>query len=134
MAKITFWNTLATRDLERARTFYAALGFLVEDLPVPGGIKVQPDASSLLCLFEPEAFGTMIPGAVCDTARSQEIVQSLSVDTREAVDALVAKAREGGGRAIGEPQAQPYGYAGGFADPDGHVWAVLWLAHEGGAR
>lgn len=134
MAKITFWNTLAVADLERARAFYAALGFLVEDLPVPGGIKVQPDEASLLCLFLPEAFGAMIPGAVCDAERSQEIVQSLAVDTREDVDALVAKARAGGGRAIGEPKAQPYGYAGGFADPDGHVWAVLHLSGEGGAQ
>lgn len=134
MAKITFWNTLAVRDLERARAFYAALGFLVEDLPVPDGIKVQPDASSLLCLFRPEAFGSMIPGAICDTARSQEIVQSLSVETRDAVDELVARARESGGRALGEPQEQPFGYAGGFADPDGHVWSVLWLSDGGAER
>lgn len=23
--------------------------------------------------------------------------------------------------------AEPWGYAGGFSDPDGHVWAALWM-------
>lgn len=128
MSKITdFWNTLVTRDLERSRTFYAALGFAVEDTPVPGGLKIQPTGSTTLCLFRPEAFTGMIPGGICDTARAQEIVQSVSVDTSDAVDELLAAAREAGGREIGQAKEQPWGYAGGFADPDGHVWAVLWF-------
>ncbi|MFW6066934.1 MAG: VOC family protein [Myxococcota bacterium] len=128
MTKVTFWNTLAVQDLERARAFYTALGFTVQDTPIPGGITVQPNGSVLLCLFVPQAFGGMIPGEICDAHRSQEVVQSISVDTKEAVDALAAKAKEAGGRPIGEPKEQPYGYGCGFADPDGHVWAVLWFA------
>ncbi|MFN7131285.1 MAG: VOC family protein [Myxococcales bacterium] len=129
---ITFWNTLAVRDLERARAFYAALGFEVRAMPGGApGITVAPTASSLVCLFREDAFRGMIPGELCDASRAHEIVQSLSCDRKDAVDQLVARAEEAGGKIIGRPAPQPYGYGGGFSDPDGHVWAVLWLAQAG---
>lgn len=133
MSVSSFWNTLVTRDLERARAFYTALGFDVDDGPVPGCLKVQPTESVLVCLFTPEAFGGMIPGEICDTARAQEVVQSIAVSTKDEVYELSAKAREGGGREIGEPQEMPFGYVCGFADPDGHVWSVLWFSDQPGS-
>lgn len=133
MAKITFWNTFATADLERARAFYSALGFAVNDMPPgAGGITVAPDESSLICLFPTRAFAGMIPGEICDTARSQEIVQSISTETREGVDEVAARVEKAGGRLLGKPEDKPYGYGFGFADPDGHVWAVLWMPAQRG--
>ncbi len=129
---ITFWNTLAVKDLERARAFYSALGFTVRDMPPgAGGITVSPSESSMICLFGEDTFHTLIPGDLCDASRSQELIQSLSRDSKEAVDQLVDAAVKAGGRAIGQPKEQPYGYGGGFADPDGHVWAVLWMPQAG---
>jgi uncharacterized protein len=126
---VTFWNTLAVRDLERARAFYSALGFTVFDMPGPAaGITVSPAPSALICLFTHEAFRAMIPGEVCDTSRSQEIIQSVSADSKDGVDELVAKAERAGGRVAEPPKDAPWGYGGGFVDPDGHVWSVLWLA------
>lgn len=132
MASVTFWNTLATADLERARAFYSGLGFAVNDMPPgAGGITVQPTGSSMLCLFPAEIFATIIPGEPCDPARSQEIVQSISFETRAGVDELAAKARAAGARLLDEPGEKPYGYGFGFADPDGHVWAALWMPAQG---
>jgi uncharacterized protein len=127
MAEVRFWNTLAVEDVERARAFYSALGFTVGDVPGMEGVTVAPSEGYLVCLFSTKAFAGMIPGGICDTRRSQEIVQSMSVDSREGVDALAAKAKAAGAHMIGEPKDQPYGYGCGFADPDGHVWAVLWM-------
>ena len=53
-----------------------------------------------------------------------EFVLSLGADTDAGVDALVDRAREAGAEVITEAGAQPWGYAGTFADPDGHVWMV----------
>lgn len=128
MNKVDFWNTLATQDLERARTFFTALGFTVRDTPMPGGLTVAPTESSMVCLFLPEAFRGMIAGQICDTARSQEVVQSLSVGTKAALQELAAKVEKAGGRLIGGINEQPWGQVFGFADPDGHVWSVLWFA------
>lgn len=125
---VTFWNTLAAADLDRSRRFYEALGFTTRPMPGGAGLVVSPDPNSMTCLFTPEAFAKMIPGKVCDPTQSQEIIQSVSVPTREDVDTLIAKAAKAGGRVLGSPQEQPFGYAGGFTDPDGHLWSVLWLA------
>jgi hypothetical protein len=126
-----FWNTMAVADLDRARRFYEALGFTIRPMPGGAGVVVCPDPSSMICLFPLEAFRDMVPGDVCDTTKAQEIIQSVSAPNREGVDALIAKAVGAGGRALGKAKEQPFGYAGGFADPDGHVWCVLWLTHGG---
>jgi uncharacterized protein len=128
MAESNFWNTLATNDVETARAFYGALGFAIDDIPGGAGITVRPNASALICLFKRDAFRGMIPGAACDPAQSQEIIQSISTETREGVDEFATKVRRAGGRVIGEPKDEPWGYGFGFADPDGHVWSVLWLS------
>lgn len=128
MSKILFWNTLACSDLERTRAFYSALGFTVRDMPPgAGGLTVSPAEGALVCFFPRAVFASMVTGEVCDSARAQELVQSLQLESREQVDALCAKARAAGGTPRGEPSAKPYGYGGGFADPDGHLWAVLWM-------
>lgn len=129
---VTFWNTMAVENLDRAESFYEALGFAVRPMPGGAGAVVCPDPSSMVCLFTREVFREMIPGDVCDTSKAQELIQSVSAPDREGVDALIAKAVAAGGRALGQAKEQPYGYVGGFADPDGHVWSVLWLAHAGG--
>lgn len=128
---VTFWNTMSVENLARAQSFYEALGFAIRPMPGGAGVVVCPDPNSMVCLFTHAAFRAMIPGEVCDTSRTQEIVQSVSAPNREGVDALIARAVAAGGRALGEAREEPYGYVGGFADPDGHVWAVLWLAHGG---
>lgn len=132
MAKIkSYWNTLATEDLQRARAFYSALGFAVRDMPAgAGGVTVQPNDASMVCVFAASAFAGMIPGEPCDPARSQEAIQSISTETRADVDELAAKAKQAGARILGEPKEQPYGYGFGFADPDGHAWAVLWMPDQ----
>lgn len=128
MPSILFWNTLGSSDLDKTRAFYAALGFTVRDMPPgAGGLTVTPAEGALVCFFPQSAFAGMIAGDPCDSAVAQELVQSVAVDVREHVDELCARAIAAGGRQIGAPAEKPYGYAGGFADPDGHVWAVLWM-------
>ncbi len=128
----SFWNTLATSDLERARAFYTALGFTVRDMPPgAGGITVHPTESAIVCLFPAQSFENMIPGRICDAGRAQEVIQSVSMDSKAGVDELAAKAKAAGAKLLGEPKDAPYGYGCGFTDPDGHVWSVLWLASSG---
>ena len=59
--------------------------------------------------------------------QAREIVQSISVDSKPAVDEVADKVKRAGGTLIGEPKELPFGYAFGFSDPDGHVWSVLWM-------
>ncbi len=56
---------------------------------------------------------------------NSECLLSLSAGTAAAVDDLVSRAEAAGGRVVSPPAAQPWGYTGTVADPDGHLWSVL---------
>lgn len=123
-----FWNTLAVEDVERSRRFYEGLGFTVRDAPGgPSCITVHPDDSTLICLFPKTIFAGMVPKEICDTGKSNELVQSYAADSREQVDDLLTRAGRVGGKVLGAAKDLPFGYVGGFTDPDGHVWAVLHM-------
>lgn len=122
-----FWNTLAVDDVERARAFYSALGFEVRDAPGgPSCITVHVD-DALICLFPRAMFAGMVPGGICDTSKTHEVIQSYGAGSRAEVDALVERAVAAGGRAVGEPVEQAWGYGRGFCDPDGHLWSLLFM-------
>lgn len=88
----------------------------------------RPTESSLVCVFLPEAFRDMVPGRICDTGSSQEVVQSICVATLSDLEALRGKVERAGGRLLGDLKDQPWGKAFGFSDPDGHIGAVLWFS------
>jgi uncharacterized protein len=48
----------------------------------------------------------------------------MGAGTDAGVDELVERAQRAGAEIVTAPGQQPWGYAGAFADPDGHVWMV----------
>lgn len=53
---------------------------------------------------------------------------SLSMETREAVDAMnVAAAASGGQADANPPEDHGFMYSRDIADPDGHLWGVFWM-------
>jgi len=58
---------------------------------------------------------------------STELAIGHNVASREEVDSVIAKARRADA-AIADPPHATFrgGYAGTFADPDGHLWEVAW--------
>ena len=59
---------------------------------------------------------------------SSEVLLAISLDNREAVDAMNATATANGGTAdIYPKQDLDFMYNRAFADPDGHVWEPMWM-------
>lgn len=118
--------TLATPDLDAARTFYRdGLGWepLVD---VPGEIIFfQTGPGLVLGFFDAVKFREDIGNAVSDTSTSG-ITLSHNVDGPDAVDELVNAAVRAGGRLVKSPQPVPVfgGYHGHFADPNGVIWEI----------
>ena len=55
------------------------------------------------------------------------VTLSCNVGSREAVDALMAEALAAGARPVAGARTLSWGgYAGWFADPDGHLWEIVW--------
>lgn len=61
-------------------------------------------------------------------AGSAGLMLSLALDTREAVDAMNAAAAAHGGQAdVNPPEDLGFMVTRDFADPDGHLWAAIWM-------
>jgi predicted lactoylglutathione lyase len=119
--------TLGVDDVARSRTFYERLGWrgqMVEETVFfqAGGIAMVLWGRSKLA----------DDSGVVDDARGtfDGVALAQNVRSREEVDEVVAAAERAGG-AVTRPPAETFygGYAGCFADPDGHVWEI---AHNPG--
>jgi len=119
--------TLGVRDLSTSRSFYTALGW--------GGQEVQETVffqagGMAVCLWDRDKLAADSGVADSGSDGFGGITLAHNTRSRAEVDAIIDAAREAGGAITREPAETFYGgYAGCFADPDGHVWEV---AHNPG--
>lgn len=127
MARMIFVN-LPVIDLERAKAFYAALGFVNEPrfTDDTAACMVWSDTIFVMVLTH-DKWKTFTTRPIPDTG-SSEVMLCLSCESRDEVAQLNAKAGNAGGTADINP-SQDYGFmvSHAFADPDGHVWEVMWM-------
>jgi predicted lactoylglutathione lyase len=124
--------TLGVDDLARAKAFYEALGWRGQEVQETvffqaGGMAV------VLWGREKLADDNGVP---IDAVRAMMLAHN--VRSREEVDAIVSAAEAAGATVTSPPSETFYGgYAGSFADPEGHVWEVAhnpgFTLHEDGS-
>lgn len=126
--------TLGVDDLDRARAFYAALGWKnVGDQP--GVVFYQMDGMAMGLFGKADlAKDQGRPGADLGTG-AMTLAQNFA--DRASVDAAFARAIAAGATALKAPEEVFWGgYSGYFADPDGHVWELahnpFWTLSETG--
>jgi predicted lactoylglutathione lyase len=73
-------------------------------------------------------FSQFTPRPIADATKGSEVLLCLSSDSRESVDSTVARGVAAGGTADPAPK-QDYGvmYGRSVADPDGHIWEIMWM-------
>jgi len=123
--------TLPVADLQKSIAFFKALGFTNNQQfsdDTAACIVINDNISVMLGTHD--KFRTFTPKAVCDTSQSVEVLISLSCDTRERVDELVAKALAAGGTTYDEPEDLGFMYSHSFVDLDGHGWGVLHMSAQ----
>lgn len=126
--------TLGVDDLDRAKAFYAALGWQVaEEQP---GVAFYRMHGMALGLFGkgPLAEDQGRPGAALGTG-AMTLAQNFQ--DRESVDAAFDAALAAGATELKRPEAVFWGgYSGYYADPDGHVWELahnpFWTVNDDG--
>lgn len=117
--------TLGVADLDRAKAFYAALGWHPEE--ATEGVVFYDLGGMKLGLFGlgPLAKDQGRAGAALGTG-AMTLAQNFP--DRAGVDAAFAQAEAAGATVLKRPEAVFWGgYSGYYADPDGHVWE---LAHN----
>jgi catechol 2,3-dioxygenase-like lactoylglutathione lyase family enzyme len=119
--------TLGVSDIARARTFYEALGWRGQEVEETvffqaGGLAITLWGRDKL------ADDAGVPAGA--PARFGGMTLAHNVRSPEEVDAILAAAAAAGAT-ITRPAAKTFygGYAGYFADPDGHLWEI---AHNPG--
>jgi predicted lactoylglutathione lyase len=121
--------TLPVADLSKSVAFFKALGFQQnQQFSDDTAACIVINDSTSVMLGTHEKFRSFTPKAVCDTAQAVEVLISLSCDTRERVDELVAKALAAGGTTYDQPEDLGFMYSHSFVDLDGHGWGVLHLS------
>ncbi|SFR86875.1 hypothetical protein SAMN05216570_0145 [Dyella sp. OK004] len=128
MSKRVFIN-LPVANLSKSIAFFEALGFsrhpqFTDDA---GACIVVSDTISVMLLTHAR-FRDFTPKAICDTSKAVEVLLSLSCESREEVDSLVAKAIAAGGSTYDKPEDFGFMYTHSFVDLDGHGWGLLHMS------
>jgi predicted lactoylglutathione lyase len=128
MSKMIFVN-LPVRDLAVSTAFYVALG---------GEVNAQFSDDQSTSVMVSEVIGVMLltheryrrftTRPIGDARRESQALLALTVDSRDAVDATLARAVAAGGGADPNP-AQDHGFmfSRSVEDPDGYVWELFWM-------
>lgn len=120
--------TLGVADVVRSRAFYEGLGFRAS--ADSKQVVTFIDAGGVvLALWGREALAG--DAMVADTGgASTAIALAWNTRSKAEVDAAMAVAAGAGAR-ITKPAVDTFwgGYAGYFADPDGHLWEVAYNPH-----
>lgn len=127
MPRMIFVN-LPVTDLPRAQAFYEALGFVNNPQFSDDTAACMVWSETIFVMILTHAKWAQFTSRPIPDAGSSEVMLCLSCENREEVAALNAKAGEAGGTADINP-AQDHGFmiSHAFADPDGHVWEVMWM-------
>lgn len=119
---------LAVNDLQRSRDFYSALGYSInENFSDDNAICVVMSDAIYAMLLKPDFFKTFTTKELIDAQKSIQVLNALDEPSRDAVDAHLAKALAAGGTETRDVQDMGFMYSRAYADPDGHVWEILWM-------
>jgi predicted lactoylglutathione lyase len=120
---------LPVQDLAKSRAFLEALGASNEPkFTDETAACMQLSESIFVMLLTHDKFSQFTPRPIADATAGSEVLLCLSCDSRESVDSTVTRAVSAGGTA--DPAAkQDYGvmYGRSVADPDGHIWELMWM-------
>ncbi len=133
MVRQIFVN-LPVADLKASIAFFARLGFTFNpDFTDDTATCMIVGDNIFAMLMVRERFAGFAPHPPADARAATEVLLALQLESREAVDAMVAAAVAGGGNTYSAPQDHGFMYQHGFQDPDGHVWEVIQMnAMQGG--
>jgi predicted lactoylglutathione lyase len=120
---------LPVKDLAAATRFYQAIGCKKNDRfsDENSASMVWSDTITFQLLTH-AYFSTFTQRPIADAHETTAMLIALSRDSREQVNAIVAAAAAGGGKADPrERQDLGFMYVRTFEDPDGHVFEPMWM-------
>ena len=118
--------TLGVTDMARSERFYMD-GLGLEHARPPGGVIYFKLAGARLALFPRDALARYAGVEPTAPGGFGGATLSCNVASRAEVDALTRRAEAAGATVIRAPETVGWGgYCAWIADPDGHLWEIVW--------
>lgn len=122
------WANFSVQDLERTTAFYRQLGFKQNGASDQLTSFFFGDKNFIIHFFLKDVLLSGMKGQIIDTKAGNEIIFTLSADSKEEVDRWEKEVQQAGGTIVSRPEAFGEGYYGFvFADPDGHRFNVFHM-------
>jgi predicted lactoylglutathione lyase len=127
MATAIFVN-LPVSDLERSTAFFTALGYPINPQFSDETCASVVFSDTIYAMLLSEArFKDFTPRTIADARTTTEAIVCLGAASRADVDRIADAALANGGSPVLDAQDHGFMYGRSFADPDGHIWEVMWM-------
>ncbi|RYZ00975.1 MAG: lactoylglutathione lyase [Comamonadaceae bacterium] len=128
----TLFISLPIRDLGASTAFYEAVGFTPDPRLSDATGACMVWSESIQVMLVTLARWRTFTQRPLPPAGTSGLMLSLALDSRDAVDAMNLAAGAHGGQAdANPPEDLGFMYSRDFADPDGHLWAAIWMEPAG---
>ncbi|MEN0053400.1 MAG: VOC family protein [Mucilaginibacter sp.] len=122
------WANFGVQDLDRTTKFYKQLGFKSNGASDQLTSFFFGDENFIIHFFLKDILEPATKGQLIDTKTGNEIIFTLSADTKQEVNDWAKEIQQAGGTLVSEPEEFGAGYYGFvFADPDGHKFNVFYM-------
>lgn len=122
------WSNLAVSNLERTTKFYTELGFKSNGHSKELTSFFVGENDFVMHFFLKDILKTSIKGEITDLQKGNEVLFTLSAESKDQVDNWAKEVDRAGGKIISRPEEFGKGYYGFvFADPDGHKFNVFYM-------
>lgn len=119
---------LPVANLQKAQAFYEAVGFTnnPQFTDETAACMVLSEEIFVMLLTH-EKFKMFTPKAISDAHATTEVLNALSFESKEKVDAVIETAKANGGNEFRPLQDHGFMYGRAFEDLDGHIWEIFWM-------
>ncbi|MDR8393934.1 VOC family protein [Aliifodinibius sp. S!AR15-10] len=133
------WANLAVNDVEKTWEFYLRLGFKPNCPPSTKELAsfVIGDDNFVIHFFEKDRFESSVEGEIADLSEGNEVMFTLSAESKDEVDKWVEEVKKAGGAILFNPQKDNKDlydengyYVCVFSDPDGHKFNVFFNSNK----
>ena len=127
---------LPVTDLERSKAFYTAVGFTLNPSMSDhnAACMVVEEGYSAYMLLVRDFFQTFTDRPIGDPAATVWGATAIFLESREAVDATLARGVEAGGSEAQPPSDYGFMYQRQLTDPDGHVLELGYMDPDAAAQ
>lgn len=128
MSTKRIWANFSVHDLERTTKFYKQLGFEQNGASDQLTSFFFGENKFIIHFFLKDVLEPAMKGQIIDTKAGNEIIFTLSADSKEEVNNWEQAVQQAGGTIVSKPEEFGQGFYGFvFADPDGHKFNVFHM-------